>query len=54
MGAPFTISTPAEFVSGLRELQSMPIITLPDGSQRVFDAPVSVHDVAAAIGAGTG
>ncbi|CDI01165.1 threonine tRNA synthetase [Candidatus Competibacter denitrificans Run_A_D11] len=30
----------------------MPIITLPDGSQRAFDAPVSVHDVAAAIGAG--
>ena len=30
----------------------MPIITLPDVSQRVFDAPVSVHDVAAAIGAG--
>lgn len=30
----------------------MPTITLPDGSQRVFDAPVSVRDVAAAIGAG--
>ncbi len=30
----------------------MPVITLPDGSQRVFDAPVSVHDIAAAIGPG--
>jgi threonyl-tRNA synthetase len=30
----------------------MPIITLPDGSQRVFDRPVSVGEVAAAIGAG--
>ncbi|WP_330946453.1 threonine--tRNA ligase [Thermomonas sp. LB-4] len=27
-------------------------ITLPDGSQRQFDAPVSVQDVAASIGAG--
>ncbi|MCK9531092.1 MAG: threonine--tRNA ligase [Gammaproteobacteria bacterium] len=30
----------------------MPIITLPDGSQRTFDHPVTVHDVAANIGAG--
>ncbi len=30
----------------------MPVITLPDGSQRSFDAPVSVHDVAASIGEG--
>ena len=30
----------------------MPIITLPDGSQRHFDAAISVHDVAADIGAG--
>ncbi|MDB4108984.1 threonine--tRNA ligase [Porticoccaceae bacterium] len=30
----------------------MPAITLPDGSQRVFDNPVSVADVAADIGAG--
>ena len=30
----------------------MPVITLPDGSSRQFDAPVSVHDVAADIGAG--
>ncbi len=30
----------------------MPVITLPDGSQRSFDAPVSVYDVAASIGAG--
>ena len=30
----------------------MPVITLPDGSQRSFDQPVSVYDVAASIGAG--
>jgi threonyl-tRNA synthetase len=30
----------------------MPVITLPDGSQRQFANPVSVLDVAAAIGAG--
>ncbi|MFW5453293.1 threonine--tRNA ligase [Thioalkalivibrio sulfidiphilus] len=30
----------------------MPLITLPDGSERRFDAPVTVRDVAADIGAG--
>ncbi|MBT3411220.1 MAG: TGS domain-containing protein, partial [Halieaceae bacterium] len=30
----------------------MPVITLPDGSQRSFENPVSVHDVAADIGPG--
>jgi threonyl-tRNA synthetase len=30
----------------------MPIIRLPDGSERVFDAPVTVAEVAASIGAG--
>jgi threonyl-tRNA synthetase len=30
----------------------MPAITLPDGSQRSFDNPISVHDVAADIGPG--
>ncbi len=30
----------------------MPLITLPDGSERSFDNPVSVHDVAADIGPG--
>ncbi|MBB3046752.1 threonyl-tRNA synthetase [Litorivivens lipolytica] len=30
----------------------MPVITLPDGSQRSFDGPVSVYDVAADIGPG--
>ncbi|TGD73532.1 threonine--tRNA ligase [Mangrovimicrobium sediminis] len=30
----------------------MPVITLPDGSQRSFDQPVSVHEVAADIGPG--
>jgi threonyl-tRNA synthetase len=30
----------------------MPVITLPDGSQKTFDHPVTVADVAASIGAG--
>jgi threonyl-tRNA synthetase len=30
----------------------MPVITLPDGSQRSYDGPVSVADVASSIGAG--
>jgi threonyl-tRNA synthetase len=30
----------------------MPVVTLPDGSQRSFDQSVSVHDVAADIGPG--
>ncbi|RDH83618.1 MAG: threonine--tRNA ligase [endosymbiont of Escarpia spicata] len=30
----------------------MPVITLPDGSRREFDQPVSIHDVAADIGPG--
>src|SRR5512147_2434454 len=30
----------------------MPAITLPDGSQKNFDRPVSVQEVAASIGAG--
>ena len=30
----------------------MPVIRLPDGSQRTFDAPISVADVAMNIGAG--
>src|SRR5690606_41860691 len=30
----------------------MPVITLPDGSQRQFEQPVSVADVALNIGAG--
>jgi len=30
----------------------MPVITLPDGSRRSFDGPLSVYDVAAAIGPG--
>lgn len=30
----------------------MPVVTLPDGSQRSFDKPVSIHDVAADIGPG--
>ena len=30
----------------------MPVITLPDGSQRSFENPISVHDIAADIGPG--
>src|SRR5262245_4631650 len=30
----------------------MPVITLPDGSQKKFDSPVTVAEVAASIGAG--
>ena len=30
----------------------MPVVMLPDGSERRFDAPVTVHDVAADIGPG--
>ena len=30
----------------------MPVIRLPDGSERVFDHPVTVAQVAASIGAG--
>ncbi len=30
----------------------MPVIRLPDGSERVFDHPVSVHDIATDIGPG--
>lgn len=30
----------------------MPVITLPDGSQKKFDSPVTVHQVAESIGAG--
>jgi threonyl-tRNA synthetase len=31
---------------------NMPVITLPDGSEKPFDSPVSVHEVAESIGAG--
>ncbi|WP_455207728.1 threonine--tRNA ligase [Kaarinaea lacus] len=30
----------------------MPVVTLPDGSQRTFDKPISIYDVAASIGPG--
>jgi threonyl-tRNA synthetase len=30
----------------------MPVITLPDGNQRTFNQPVTVHEIAAAIGPG--
>ena len=30
----------------------MPVVTLPDGSQRQFDSAVTIYDVAADIGPG--
>ena len=36
----------------LKQLDTMPVVTLPDGSQRQFDHPVTVDEVAASIGAG--
>ena len=30
----------------------MPVITLPDGSQKQFDSPVSIHQIAESIGPG--
>ena len=30
----------------------MPVITLPDGAQKTYPAPVTVAEVAASIGAG--
>jgi len=33
-------------------MTNMPVVTLPDGSQRTFDQPVSVDEIAAAIGPG--
>jgi len=48
---PFTIYRPRPN-KRIERISTMPVITLPDGSQRVFDEPVSVHQVAAAIGAG--
>ena len=34
------------------EISAMPVVTLPDGSQRRFDHPVTVDEVAGGIGAG--
>jgi threonyl-tRNA synthetase len=36
----------------MRDTRQVPTITLPDGAQRHFDAPVTVAEVAASIGAG--
>jgi threonyl-tRNA synthetase len=30
----------------------MPIITLPDGNQKTFDHPVTIHQIAESIGSG--
>lgn len=42
----------ARFRPRFSVFDAMPIITLPDGSQRPFDAPITVADVAASIGTG--
>jgi threonyl-tRNA synthetase len=43
------VTTPAGF---LIDRQTVPVITLPDGSQRSYERAVSVADVAASIGSG--
>src|SRR5690349_21827382 len=45
-------SIPLAPTSLLRAQFFMPVVTLPDGSQRHFDRPVTVDEVAASIGAG--
>jgi len=46
-------SSPArDFFIYKRSREFMPVITLPDGSQKKFDAPVTVKEVAASIGSG--
>src|SRR3569623_551983 len=42
----------SDFNGARTRKQIMPINILPDGSQRAFDRPVTVHEVAANIGAG--
>ena len=42
MGAPFFVA----------DVIKMPVITLPDGSQKHFDRPVTIDEVAGSIGAG--
>ena len=39
-------------INGRNDQASMPVITLPDGSQKSFDHPITVAELAAAIGAG--
>ena len=39
-------------VRSILGLEYMPVITLPDGSQKEYDQPVSVYEVAADIGSG--
>jgi len=46
----FTLSSGQSLNDG--QITEMPTITLPDGSQRQFDHPISIADVAASIGAG--
>jgi threonyl-tRNA synthetase len=50
----FLAETPEDFPSGrpLRSEPPMPVVTLPDGSLRPFDHPVTVDELAANIGAG--
>jgi threonyl-tRNA synthetase len=45
------IMWPLVWVTTVKE-QAMPVITLPDGSQRVFDSAVSILDIATDIGPG--
>ncbi|CAK0766536.1 threonine--tRNA ligase [Gammaproteobacteria bacterium] len=42
------------FFKGIRHSDSiaMPVVTLPDGSERCFDHPITIHELAASIGPG--
>ncbi len=46
------IESGQRFVSVIERAREMPVVTLPDGSQRRFDRPVTVDEVAGDIGAG--
>jgi len=46
----FTLSSGQALNDG--QITDMPTVTLPDGSQRQYDHPISIADVAASIGAG--
>jgi threonyl-tRNA synthetase len=41
-----------EGVLSSKDIKIMPVITLPDGSQKIFDKAVTVAEIAASIGAG--
>jgi threonyl-tRNA synthetase len=42
----------SEFAVSFLQINTMPLITLPDGQQKSFPQPVTIADIAASIGAG--